>query len=203
MFYIIDVDDYVRVAPENFGLPVKEAVLKELEKAYKDWIDEEIGTVIKVIDVTRIGEGIIIPEDGAIYYDTSFKLLVFKPILNELVYGKIEQITNFGAFMSLGPQSGLLHISQAMDDQVSFSKANSLLGRNTKKSLRKGDLCLARIVAISYKAMPPKIGLTMRQPGLGKLEWIEKERKERKTEAKAEVKKGEKEKKEKEKEKKK
>ena len=33
---------------------------------------------------------------------------------------------------------------------------------------------MARVVAISHKGEEPKIGLTMRQPGLGKLEWIKK-----------------------------
>ena len=43
---------------------------------------------------------------------------------------------------------------------------------------------MARIVAISYKGEAPKIGLTMRQPGLGKLEWVQEEKKKAKAEAK-------------------
>ena len=46
--------------------------------------------------------------------------------------------------------------------------------------LKKKDACLARIVAISYKGDLPKIGLTMRQPGLGKIEWINEEKKKAK-----------------------
>lgn len=180
MFYLIEAEDYVRVAPENFGLPVREAIIKELEKAYENLIEEDIGIVLKVIDVKEVGEGVIIPEDGAVYYNAKFILLAFKPEINELVYGKISQITSFGAFVNIGVIDALIHISQTMDDFVSFSKTNSLIGKNTKKSLKKGDLCLARIVAISYKTTPPKIGLTMRQPGLGKLEWIEKEKKKKK-----------------------
>ncbi len=192
MFYILEVDDYVRIAPENFGMPVKEAIIKELETMYENFISEDLGIVIKVIDVNRVGEGIIIPEDGAVYYDSTFKLLVFKPILNELVYGKIEQITNFGAFVDIGVVQALIHISQTMDDYVSFSKANSLLGKNSKRALKKNDLCLARIVAISYKTTPPKISLTMRQPGLGKLEWIEQEKKKKTKTTSIKPKKGEK-----------
>jgi DNA-directed RNA polymerase subunit E' len=62
-----------------------------------------------------------------------------------------------------------------MDDYVSFSKANSLLGKASKRSLKSGDLCLARVVAISHKAGELKIGLTMRQPGLGKIDWIKED----------------------------
>jgi DNA-directed RNA polymerase subunit E' len=69
----------------------------------------------------------------------------------------------------------MIHISQTMNDYVSFSKTDSLVGKASKRSLKSGDLCMARIVAISHKGGSPKIGLTMRQPGLGKLEWIKED----------------------------
>ena len=43
---------------------------------------------------------------------------------------------------------------------------------------------MARIVAISFRGDEPKIGLTMRQPGLGKLEWIKDEKKKKQSDAK-------------------
>jgi len=180
MFYAVDIEDYVRVIPELFGLPLKEAVAKQLGETYKDYIDKDLGIVVAVLDVKNVFEGIIIPGDGAAYYKSSFQLLVFRPELQELVLGKVSEITNFGAFINLGCIEGMIHISQTMDDFVSFSKSNTLVGKNSKKSLQKGDLCLARVVAVSYKTTPPKIGLTMRQPGLGKLEWISEEKRKSK-----------------------
>jgi DNA-directed RNA polymerase subunit E' len=102
-------------------------------------------------------------------------LLVWKPELQELVYGIISEITNFGAFIDLGAMKGMIHISQTMDDYVSFNKSNSLIGKASKRTLKQGDTCLARVVAISHKGGELKIGLTMRQPGLGKLEWIKED----------------------------
>ena len=61
--------------------------------------------------------------------------------------------------------------------------------KDSKKVLKKKDACLARVVAVSYKADSPKIGLTMRQPGLGKIEWIKEEKKKTKIVSKREVKK--------------
>ncbi|RLG12442.1 DNA-directed RNA polymerase [Candidatus Pacearchaeota archaeon] len=175
MFYLTEIEDYVRVEPKLFGLPTSEAVDKQLRETYKEYYDKELGMVISVVEVEDIGEGVIIPGDGAAFYKSKFKLLVWKPELQELVYGIIAEITNFGAFISLGVMRGMIHISQTMDDYVSFSKANSLTGKASKRSLKIGDLCLARIVAISHKGNEPKIGLTMRQPGLGKLEWIKED----------------------------
>ena len=175
MFYLVEMDDYIRVDPKLFGLPTLEAVEKQLEDTYTDYYDKELGSAVAVIEVLNVGEGVIIPGDGAAYYNSAFKLLVWKPELHELVSGDIVEITNFGAFIDMGSMKGMIHISQAMDDFVSFSKSNTLSGKTSKRTLKKGDSCLARVVAISHKGDEPKIGLTMRQPGLGKLKWIEED----------------------------
>lgn len=180
MFYIAEIEDYVRVEPKLFGLMTSDAVAKQLQEIYNDYHDKEIGEVIGIISVLEVGNGIIIPGDGAVYYNSRFRLIVWRPELQELVYGIIDEITNFGAYINLGVMVGIIHISQTMDDYVNFS-GNTLVGKDSKKVLKKRDACLARIVAISYRGDQPKIGLTMRQPGLGKLEWIEEEKKKSKS----------------------
>ena len=177
MFYVAEVEDHVRVEPRHFGLATKDAVAEQLQEFYVKTMHKELGFVISVIGVKNVGEGIIIPGDGAAYYKSLFTVLVWKPELHELVPGTIKEITNFGAFMQIGPTQGMIHISQTMEDFVSLSKTGNLQGKVTKRSLNVGDSCLARIVAISYKAGEPKIGLTMRQPGLGKVEWLEEAKK--------------------------
>lgn len=194
MFYLADVEDYIRVEPRHFGLATKDAVEKQLNESYVDNVTKDLGAVITVLGVDSVGDGVIIPGDGATYYKSRFRVLTWKPELHELVYGTIEEITNFGAFISLGPMRGMIHISQTMDDYVSLSKTGTLSGKASKRTLAVGDKCVARVVAISYKMGEPKIGLTMRQPGLGKLEWIEekkrKEDKAKKEPAKDKEKKG-------------
>jgi DNA-directed RNA polymerase subunit E' len=184
MFYEVLVTDHVRVEPNKFGMDTDEAVRAQLEESFSGFQDKDIGTVVAVLEVKKVKEGIIIPGDGAAYYESTFKLIVFKPELQELVYGTIEEITNFGAFMSMGPIRGMIHISQTMDDFVSFSDTGVLTGKDGKKNLVQGDKCIARIVAISYKGEEPKIGLTMRQPGLGKLDWVKAEKEKADAQAK-------------------
>jgi DNA-directed RNA polymerase subunit E' len=165
-----------------------ESVEKQLKETYADYYDREIGKVIAIVGVLEVGEGVIIPGDGATYYRSRFKLIVWKPELQELSYGIVSEITNFGAFMDLGIMKGMIHISQTMDDYVSFNKSNSLIGKASKRTLKQGDMCLARIVAISHKGGELKIGLTMRQPGLGKLEWIKEDSAKKNKAAKKELK---------------
>ena len=173
MFYLLEVEDHVRVEPKHFGLPTNEAVEKQLNESYVDKVTKELGFVVSLVSVEKVESGVIIPGDGAAFYKSIFKILVWKPELHELVYGTISDITNFGAFIQIGPAQGMIHISQTMEDYVSLNKTGTLSGKTSKRSLAKGDECLARVVAISFKAGEPKIGLTMRQPGLGKLEWLE------------------------------
>lgn len=174
MFYKIKLQDHVRVPPMYFGEDVKESVLKSLKNKYEGHISQELGIVIDVVDCEDIQEGVVIPGDGAAYYDSTFEVLTFKPELQEVVLGRIKDITDFGAFLTLGPIDGMIHISQTMDDYVTFAKDKVLTGRDTKRSLKVGDVCRARIIAVSFKDVTnPKIGLTMRQPRLGKKEWYE------------------------------
>lgn len=194
MFYLTEMEDHVRVEPKLFGLPTMEAVEKQLKNSYIGHYDKDLGKVVSIYEVLDVGEGVIIAGDGAAYYKSKFKILVWKPELHELVFGEIAEITNFGAFINMGVMKGIIHISQTMEDFVSVSKTGNLLGKATNRNLNQGDLCLARIVAISHKGDMPKIGLTMRQPGLGRLDWIEedlrKKREEEQKQAKSQEKSG-------------
>ena len=176
MFYKITVNDHIRVPPKIFDLSTKDAVIERIKKRFEGHISKDFGVVIDVADVKEIKEGVIIPGDGASYFDTTFELYTFKPEMQEVVYSAVRDIADFGAFMNLGPIEGMIHIGQTMDDYVSFSKDKVLMGKETKRVLKVNDKCKARIVAISYKDVSnPKVALTMRQPFLGRLEWIEED----------------------------
>ncbi len=178
MFYKAKIKDHIRVPPDHFGMLRDQAIITRIKKDYEGYISKDLGIVIDVDAIDTVKEGIIIPGDGASYYETTFELLVYKPEMQEVALGRIKDIADFGAFISIGPIEGMIHVSQTMDDFVSFSKEKVLLGKETKKNLKVGDKCRARIIATSYKDITnPKIGLTMRQAGLGRLDWIEEDMK--------------------------
>lgn len=185
MFYEIEAQSHVRVPPSTFGQDTKKSILNQLIEQYNNFISKELGIVIGVSEIDRVDDGILIPGDGAAYYKTKYKLITFKPENQEVIQGNLTEIADFGAFINLGPIDGMIHISQTMDDFVSFNKAGTLTGKESKKVLKVGDRCRARIIAISYKEVyNPKIGLTMRQPWLGNIKWIEEEIKKQKEDTK-------------------
>ena len=108
---------------------------------------------------------------------------MFKPRENEIIEGVVVEILKFGAFVRFGPLDGLLHISQVMDDRVDIDEANQrLVGKETGRFLAVGDVVKARVVSIDLNEKNPqdsKIGLTMRQPGLGKIQWLDEDHKKK------------------------
>jgi DNA-directed RNA polymerase subunit E' len=106
----------------------------------------------------------------------SFSLLTFYPKIQEVIEGEVVEIADFGAFVRIGPIDALLHVSQLLDDFISYDeKQGVLLGKETKKKLMSGDQVRVRITAVSLgrAGSSGKIGVTARQPFLGKLEWID------------------------------
>ena len=141
-------------------------------------MDEGLGYVIAVTDVKVSPVGKIIPGDGAAYHKVNFSLLTFYPKIQEIVEGEVVEIADFGAFVRIGPIDALLHVSQLMDDFISYDeKQGVLIGKETRRKLTSGDQVRVRITAVSLgrAGSSGKIGVTARQPFLGKLQWIEQE----------------------------
>ena len=177
MYKTLKVKDKVRVPPSKFGLPMKEAIKASLEDRWEGIIDRRLGVILSVTDVDDVGEGTILPGDGAIHYPVDFSLLVYYPEMHELIKGYVIDVTEFGIFIRMGPLDGMVHVSQIMDDFVSYDNKNSIfMGRDTKRILKESDLVRARIISISMASGQYKIGLTTRQPGLGVLAWFDKEK---------------------------
>ncbi len=181
MYQIVTIEDVVRVPPAKFGLDLNESLKASIGEIMEGKLDAQTGIVLAVTEVDEMGEGKIIPGDGAVHYQTKFKVLSWMPREHEIAEGEVVDITEFGAFIRIGAIDGLVHISQVMDDYVSYDEKNSqLAGKESHRILKQGDSVRARIISISFKEQN-KIGLTMRQPYLGALHWGEKtiEKKER------------------------
>jgi DNA-directed RNA polymerase subunit E' len=178
LFELKTLEDTIRIPPETFGNPLEAVGHQQVKAKYEGVVDEELGYVIAVTKVKVSPVGKIIPGDGATYHKVNFSLLTFYPRIQEVVEGEVVEIADFGAFVRIGPIDALLHVSQLMDDFISYDERQGvLLGKETKRKLMSGDQVRVRITAVSLgrAGSSGKIGVTARQPFLGKLEWIEYE----------------------------
>lgn len=179
MYRIVKIKTKVKVPPTRFNMPLKQAIRESIAEKYEGMLDRRFGIGLVVTSIEEIGEGKIVPEDASVHYPVTFEMLSFKPELHEVLAGDVIDNTEFGAFVRLGPMDGLVHVSQLLDDFVSYDEKNSIFaGKETKRTLKEGDSVLARVISVNMSGgKENKIGLTMRQPGLGAFHWIEEEKK--------------------------
>lgn len=178
MFDVITVESVVRIPPERFGQDFEKVTLDELRAKYEGLVSKQFGFIIAVIDVKVNTSGKIIPGDGATYHTASFSLLTYSPDVQEIVEGEIVEVEDFGAFVRIGPIDALLHVSQIIDDFISYDERQGALNaKESSRSLKQGDVVRARVTVVSFtkEKSSGKIGLTTRQPFLGKLTWIQED----------------------------
>jgi DNA-directed RNA polymerase subunit E' len=191
MYYKLTMEDKVRVPPNRMGEELEDVIIDVLQEQLEGSIDKEIGIFIAVIKVNEIGDGEMVPGDGAVYYDVFFEGLVLRLDLQEVIEGVVVETTSFGAFISLGPIDAMLHVSQISDEYINYDEKNAqLICQESHAYLGVGDVVRARIVTLSLNEREPrdsKIGLTMRQAGLGARTWLEREREEAAREQNAKV----------------
>ncbi len=169
------MSDVVRIPPNRLTNSLKNTAIGILKEKYESMISPDIGYIIMIIDATANSIGKLVAGDGATYHRVNFKALTFFPKLQEVVEGEVVEITDFGAFVRIGPTDALLHLSQITDDYLrSDVKQGVIIANQSAKSLRIGSRIRARVTAVSLGkgAAMGKIGITCRQPFLGATEWI-------------------------------
>ena len=176
MYAMVKIEDTVRIPPDKFGDDLNQTVESIVRQTFEGTMRKNYGVVVVADNITPVGDGIVIHGDGAMYQKVAFDALMFKPELQEVLNAIVCEIVEFGAFCHIGPLDALVHMSQVMNDYVEVDAENELItGKEKKMMLKKGDAVRARVVAVSLNelsARESKIGLTMRQPGLGSHEWL-------------------------------
>ncbi|MGI0063386.1 MAG: DNA-directed RNA polymerase [Nitrosopumilaceae archaeon] len=178
MFSISTLQDVVRIPPSLFGTTLKKAALNILKSKYESMINADLGYIIMIMDTKVESMGKMIAGDGGTYHIVEFDALTFYPKLQEIVQGELVDITDFGAFVRIGPTDALLHLSQVMDDYLkSDVQSGVILANQSGRTLKVGSTIRTRITAVSLgkAASMGKIGITCRQPFLGADEWIAEE----------------------------
>src|SRR3954471_24442618 len=178
MFAIAHMTDVVRIPPSKLTNSLKYTAIGILKEKYESMVNAELGYVILIIDAEANSTGKVIAGDGATYHKVNFTALTFFPKLHEVVEGEVVEITDFGAFVRIGPTDALLHLSQITDDYLkSDVKQGVIVANQTARSLKIGSKIRARITAVSLGkgAGMGKIGITCRQPFLGAVEWVAEE----------------------------
>ncbi len=88
MYVLAEMRDIVSIKPWQFGQDLKEVIEAELNKKYANKVIFQLGLCIALFDITKIEDSYIFPGDGSSHTRATFRFVVFRPFLDEVLIGK-------------------------------------------------------------------------------------------------------------------
>jgi len=103
MFVITTLVDTIRIPAHMLSLPTLTALHKEIDLKFPNRVLMDVGLVIcRYGDCLKITNGTCVPGDGGCHHECLFRLVLFRPFVEEVCIGKISKSTAEGIHVSLG-----------------------------------------------------------------------------------------------------
>lgn len=96
MFILTRFTDLIRLDPTSFKKPLNDAIVDEINNCYANKIIDGVGLCICVYDLIAVGEGQVMSGDGAAFTKITFRMVVFRPFVGEVMEGWISSCTAEG-----------------------------------------------------------------------------------------------------------
>lgn len=180
MYAVYEVEEWVGVPPDRVyrdDVDLDKEALEILRASLEAKYIEGIGFIVAVLDARVVGDGVVLSlgTDPNIYYPVRYRVLSFEPVRGEIVKGTVVRVDRASLTVNLGPMDGRVPRDQIMDEQVEIMPGVAR-GANSGREIREGDVVRARVMHVSRPGRHSSfimVTLTMRQPYLGKEEWVE------------------------------
>ncbi|GJN07467.1 hypothetical protein PR202_ga25300 [Eleusine coracana subsp. coracana] len=101
MFSLSLIEHDLPMPPHLLNRPLLDAIKAELERLFLDKVIPNLGMCVSVYDIRSIEGGSIHPGEGFSTYTVSFRLLMFKPFVGEVLVGRISGYDDKGLHVSL------------------------------------------------------------------------------------------------------
>lgn len=96
MFVLYEMTQDVRIDPINQGQDRVEAITNELNQRLSNRVMLNVGLCMALWDINSPENGVIYPGDGGIHSKVVFRYIVFRPLMDEIMMGKIKNCTPEG-----------------------------------------------------------------------------------------------------------
>lgn len=101
MFVVATLTDTVLIAPHLFNEQLSSIVAEELDRKLANTIFQELGLCICLYDILSMGDCILVPSDPNFHIKVKFRYVVFRPMIDEILVGKIRSSSKDGITVSL------------------------------------------------------------------------------------------------------
>jgi len=101
MFVLAEMTDVVRTYPSNFNMKLNDAIADELNRKLGNKVVYNVGLCLLLYDVLKIEDSFIFPGDGSTHTKVSFRFVVFRPFIDEVILGVVKTSNSEGVFISM------------------------------------------------------------------------------------------------------
>ncbi|GMM40896.1 hypothetical protein FOG51_01759 [Hanseniaspora uvarum] len=127
MFILTKISDLIKLPPDTFNEDPLTAIKYQINKKYANKVINRLGLGVSLYDVLSMEDGQIKPGDANAYIQVTFQLIVFKPMIGEIITGFIKSSNIQGIRVTLFPptdsknnQSNSKYLSDAKKGSVEF-----------------------------------------------------------------------------------
>lgn len=101
MFVLAEMTDVVRTYPSNFNMKLNDAIADELNRKLGNKVVFNVGLCLLLYDILTIEDSFIFPGDGSTHTKVSFRFVVFRPFVDEVMLGVVKTSNSEGIFVSM------------------------------------------------------------------------------------------------------
>ncbi|EUB60711.1 DNA-directed RNA polymerase III subunit RPC8 [Echinococcus granulosus] len=101
MFVVVPITDVVIIKPKKFGSDIEEVIAHELNSRFSNKVLYKVGLCISLWDIKKIGDMYILHDSGSYQVVVSFRLICFRPSIDEVIIGTVKNCTPDGLHISL------------------------------------------------------------------------------------------------------
>lgn len=201
MFVLSQIEHNLPMPPHLLSRPLVDAIKAELERLFLDKVVTNLGLCVSVYDILGVEGGFIFPGEGCSTYKVSFRLLMFRPFIGEVLVGKISEYDDKGLQVSLGFFSDICIPAHLMQFGILRAEDGRWMVKNADDDelyLDIDDEIRFLVSSIKYPPIPVEqkeddkpfapmqINGSIRGDGLGPVAWWAADEEEEEAEAEAE-----------------
>jgi len=126
MFILSELRSLVRLLPRGFDKSLEEQLSDELNKKLANKVLLNVGLCLSLYDILEVGESFIFPGDGSSHTRVKFRMLVFRPDLEEVLEGKIKSCSKEGVQVSLDFFDDILIPAESLQHPSRYDETESV-----------------------------------------------------------------------------
>lgn len=148
MFHLLEAKDKLRISPAEFDYG---SVMHQIDLKYSNKVISK-GLILSLWDILHYSDAVVHQGEGSIVLESKFRLLIFRPLINQIIIGKIKSNDSTGLYVTLGFFDDLFVPCAYLKENSTFDSQTWIWNFNGEKLyMDKGQEIRVKCVKTEFK----------------------------------------------------